>query len=138
AADQDSRAHALFAEATWRLPGTRLALSAGARYFNDSVDSLSRSDGRDARLDATFATWSPRLALSYRPDDDRQWYASHARGFRSGQLQPATSLTLAAAHGLELPAALDPDTVDTLEIGYRREVPARRMQVEAAVYHSRW
>lgn len=137
-ARQSSRAHALFAESTWRLPGTRLALSAGARYFHDSVDSLSSADDRLARLDATFATWSPRLALSYRPDDRQQWYASHARGFRSGQLQPARSLVLAEAQGIELPAALDPDTVDTLEVGYRREALGRRLHIDAAVYHSNW
>lgn len=138
AASQHSCAHALFTEANWRLPRTRLALSAGARYFNDTVQSHSRSQGRETRLDAIFATWSPRLGLSYRPGPHRQWYASYARGFRSGQLQPARSLVSAAALGIELPVMLDPDTVDTVEAGYRHEVPARGLHVEASIHHSNW
>lgn len=136
--EQHNRAHALFAELDWRLPGTRLAISAGARYFNDHVDSRSRTHDTQAKLDATFATWSPRLALSLRPDPQTQWYLSRARGFRSGQLQPATSLAVAGSLGIDLPHALVPDTVDMVELGLKHGSSHSGNRFEAAIYRSNW
>ena len=93
---QTNDAHAIFGEATLKLPNPAWAVTAGLRYFKDKVDAAdAASDGSVSTLNATFDSWNPRLSLSYKPSDSTTFYASAARGFRSGQLQPIGSIKLA-------------------------------------------
>lgn len=143
ASDRDSatasRALAAFGELSYPLPTLPMTLSLGLRHFRD------RLTGRDiiggialpARA-ALFVSNNPRLAISYRPAAGQQWYASASKGYRSGQLQVAGLAALAAQHNIILPAEIKPDTIWTYEAGGKWRLPAVRLGIELAVYHSDW
>ncbi|MGX9720600.1 TonB-dependent receptor domain-containing protein [Stenotrophomonas acidaminiphila] len=135
---QFNLADALFGEATLKLPNPAWSLTAGLRYFKDDVDAESVSTDRTSTLDATFDSWNPRLALSFKPVEDTTLYASVARGFRSGQLQPIATLLLAEANGIGLPAAIAPDSILTYELGAKSLLAGGRLMLEGAVFHSDW
>ncbi len=135
---QFNDAHALFGETTLKLPNPAWALTAGLRYFKDDVDAESVSTDRTSTLDAKFDSWNPRLALSFKPGEDTTLYASVARGFRSGQLQPITSILLAEANGVELPATIAPDSILTYELGAKSLLADGKLMLEGALFYSDW
>lgn len=135
---QRNDAVALFGEAGYRLPRPGWSVLAGLRYFEDDVVAVSRSEDWRATLDARFSSWSPRLGLSFAPHERALVYATVARGFRSGQLQPAGSLLAAEAAGVTLPGAIAPDAIVSYELGARRAFADGRGLLEGAVFHSDW
>ncbi|WP_024888923.1 TonB-dependent receptor [Luteimonas huabeiensis] len=135
---QRNAAVALFGEASVRLPRPGWSMLAGLRYFSDDVDAVSRSGDWRSTLDARFSSWNPRLGLSYAPDADALVYANLARGFRSGQLQPVSSLLAAEQAGIELPGAISPDAIVSIELGARRSFAAGRLLLEGALFRSDW
>lgn len=135
---QVNDAYAFFGEATLNL-NTQWALTAGLRYFKDEVDGAdAAADGSVSTLDASFDSWNPRVALSYKPSQDTTFYASAAKGFRSGQLQPIGSIILAEAFGIELPSTIDPDTIWTYELGVKSLFAEGTVLLEGAVFYSDW
>lgn len=135
---QINDAYAIFGEASLKLPNPAWALTAGLRYFKDDVDAISVSTTRTSTLDAKFDSWNPRLALSYKPGEDSTVYASVARGFRSGQLQPITSILLAEQNGVYLPATISPDSILTYELGAKSLLADGKVMLEGALFYSDW
>lgn len=135
---QTNDAYALFGEATVKLPDPRWAVTAGLRYFSDDVDAISVSTTRTSTLNATFDSWNPRVSLSYKPERDTTLYASAARGFRSGQLQPISSILLAEANGVDLPSTIRPDSITTYEVGAKSLFLDGSLLVEGALFYSDW
>ncbi|MEP6907492.1 MAG: TonB-dependent receptor [Pseudoxanthomonas sp.] len=135
---QINDAYAFFGEATLNL-GEQWALTGGLRYFEDEVDgSDTAGDGSTSTLDANFDSWNPRVSLSYKPSADTTFYASAAKGFRSGQLQPIGSILLAELFGVELPSTIDPDTIWTYELGAKALLAGGKVLVEGAIFYSDW
>jgi outer membrane receptor protein involved in Fe transport len=135
---QVNDAYAFFGEATLNLD-TQWALTGGLRYFKDEVDGADiASDGSVSTLDATFDSWNPRLSLSYKPSEDTTFYASAAKGFRSGQLQPISSILLGEMYGVELPSTIDPDTIWTYELGAKSILAEGKVLLEGAIFYSDW
>lgn len=135
---QTNAAYAVFGEASLRLADPAWTLTAGLRYFKDDVDAISISTSRTSTLDAGFDSWNPRISLSYKPADDSTLYASVARGFRSGQLQPITSIIQAQLQGIKLPDKLNPDSILTYEIGGKSVLGNGTLMLEGALFHSNW
>lgn len=135
---QTNDAHAIFGETTFRLPNPAWALTTGLRYFRDEVAAQSQSAGRTSVLNATFDSWNPRVSLSYKPAADTTLYASAARGFRSGQLQPITSILLAEANGIDLPVSVKPDAIMTYEVGGKTVLAEDKLLLEGALFYSDW
>jgi outer membrane receptor protein involved in Fe transport len=135
---QFNDAYAIFGEATLKLPNPAWSVTAGLRYFKDDVDAVSVSTNRTSTLDAKFDSWNPRVALSFKPTADTTFYASVARGFRSGQLQPITSILLAEANGIDLPATIAPDSILTYEVGAKSLLAEGKLMLEGAVFYSDW
>lgn len=136
---QTNEAYAFFGEATLKLPNPAWALTAGLRYFNDELDAWDRAeDGTVNSLQAEFDSWNPRLSLSYKPSADTTFYASAARGFRSGQLQPIGSILLAQLYDIDLPSEIAPDSIMTYELGVKSLFAEGRLLLEAALFSSRW
>lgn len=135
---QTNDAYAVFGEVTVKLPDPRWAVTGGIRYFSDDVDAISVSTTRTSTLDAKFDSWNPRVSLSYKPQEDTTLYASAARGFRSGQLQPISSILLAEANGVELPSTISPDSITTYEVGAKSLFLDGSLLVEGAVFYSDW
>lgn len=136
--EQINDAYAFFGEATLNI-SRQWALTGGLRYFKDEVDGSDiASDGSVSTLDATFDSWNPRLSLSFKPSEDVTFYASAAKGFRSGQLQPIGSILLAELFGVELPSTIDPDTIWTYELGAKSILADGKIMLEGAVFYSDW
>jgi len=136
---QTNDAHAIFGEATLKLPNPAWAVTAGLRYFKDKVDAADvASDGSVSTLNATFDSWNPRLSLSYKPSDNTTFYASAARGFRSGQLQPIGSIQLAELYGVALPSQISADSIWTYELGAKSVLADGKVLLEGAVFYSDW
>lgn len=134
---QTNDAFAVFGEATWNMT-EKWALTAGLRYFEDEVYGISYSDTDQVVLDSTFDSWNPRFAVSYKPAENITLYASSGRGFRSGQLQPITSLQLAEEAGIPLSHTIDPDSIQTYELGAKALLADGRLSIEGALFHSDW
>lgn len=135
---QTNDAYALFGEVTYRLPNPKWSLTAGLRYFHDDVDAISWTTDRTSTLNAEFDSWNPRLSLSYKPQEDTTLYLSAARGFRSGQLQPISSILLAEENGIELPSTIDPDSIMTYEFGAKSLLLDGKLLLEGAIFFSDW
>lgn len=135
---QINDADAFFGEATWKF-NPQWALTAGLRYFRDDVDGADfASDGSASTLKATFDSWNPRVSLSYKPSEDVTWYASAAKGFRSGQLQPIGSIKLAEQYGVALPSTIAPDSIWTYELGGKSMLVEDKVFLEGALFYSDW
>lgn len=135
---QTNDAYAVFGETSLKLPNPAFTLSTGLRYFNDKVSARSDAAGRSNVLVDTFDRWNPRLSLSYKPTDNTTIYASAASGFRSGQLQPITSILLAEQNGIELPKSVSPDSIMTYELGAKSSRMDDKLVVEGALFYSDW
>ena len=135
----ESTARAVFAEASYNLPGLPLELTAGLRRFQDRLQATESNSGvASPPADNTFKSTNPRFSLAWKTTPDWQVYTSASKGFRSGQNQPGASVALAGPLGIALPAALKPDSIWTYELGTKAVLLDKRMTVEAAVYHSDW
>lgn len=135
---QSNRADAVYGEATLTPVGSPWSVTAGMRYFVDEVDGQALAQTRDTRLRTTFQRLTPRLSLTRRFSDQRIAYAGVAGGFRSGQLQPADSLTAALAAGIPLPATLPPDSLVSYEIGIKQITAGGQLLMQGAAFHTRW
>lgn len=98
-------ARALFGQAAYDVSST-VAVTAGVRYSRERKDANNRSRlyrlGTSQLVDspanfdmtdsATFAAWTPRLAVQFQVARDRMIYVSATRGFKSGGFNPTTSV----------------------------------------------
>ncbi|MGP7795577.1 TonB-dependent receptor [Sphingomonas sp. CLY1604] len=134
-----SRARAAFGEGTYTLPFAPIDLTAGLRYFEEKLDGFEANAGVITTDDGrTYRSWNPRFSIAWHPSADVNIYASAAKGFRAGQLQPTASVALAAPLGILLPRALDQDSIWTYEVGAKADLFERLMTIEGAVYYSDW
>lgn len=138
-----SKAQALFGEGTYTLPGTPIDLTAGLRYFQDEIGSTEANAGvptvpPGGPIGRKYHSFNPRFSIAWRPARNVNIYASAAKGFRSGQLQPGTSVSVASALGIPLASELSQDSIWTYELGAKAAVLDGRLSFEGAVYHSDW
>ncbi|SEJ81429.1 Outer membrane receptor proteins, mostly Fe transport [Sphingobium sp. AP50] len=135
-----STSHAVFGEATYSLPDAPIDLTAGLRYFQDHLRGVESNAGVvSAQPGDYYHSWNPRFSLAWHPTTSATIYASAAKGFRSGQLQPTLSVTLAATvPGFTLPTALKQDSIWTYELGGKADLLGRTLYLEGAVFYSRW
>ena len=150
ALDLDSEAWAVFGELTWTLLDQKLDVTLGLRYFEDDrllvedIDPFllgiiqSIDPTYTGRVAEKFDTTNPRLNLSYRFADDWMVYGNVAKGFRTGQPQPAISLGLAILNGVEIPTGIDPEDLWSYEVGTKGTFLDGRASLEAAVFFNDW
>lgn len=132
----DSRAWAVFGEATWPL-ADRLEATLGLRYFEDE---RSRRDTPNllGEVGSKFDSISPRVNLAWRPNDAWMIYGNLSKGFRSGQVQPIVSIIAAQASGIDVPIGIDAETLWSYELGAKGSALDKRLTLEAAVYYNDW
>ena len=85
-----------------------------------------------------WENWSPRIVAAFAPSEQANFYASWARGYRSGGYnfrvtQPASFEEVAAALGSP---AYDEERVDTFELGAKWQSPDRTVFLSGAVFRS--
>ncbi|MWC45701.1 TonB-dependent receptor plug domain-containing protein [Sphingomonas carotinifaciens] len=134
-----SDAKAVFGEATYELPSLNVDLTAGLRYYEEkrSGTEFTGTVGT-AKPEDTYMSWNPRFSVAWHPSDRSTIYASAAKGFRPGQLQPLTAVALAGISGITLPATLKQDYLWTYEVGAKADLFDRLLTVEGAVYYTDW
>ncbi len=135
----DTKADAVFGEASYMLSAVPIELTAGVRKFRDHLSGQDINSGVPTPLASfRFDSTDPHFSASWRPSRDLQVYASASKGFRSGQIQPSTSAALGAPLGMVFPASLKPDSIWTYELGTKTALLDHRMTLETAIYHSDW
>lgn len=116
----------LFADAAYDITD-RLTLGAGIRYFRDEQTSLiTYVPDTGTTLEATFDSIDPRVYLSYRYADQANFYASFAKGFRSGGFNS------------EPFDPYDPEKIYTYEIGTKGAALDGRLQFELAAFYTEY
>ena len=134
-----SKARAVFGEMTYTLPFAPVDLTAGLRYYHEALrGSESNAGVVTEQPGGKYQSWNPRFSLAWHPRRNATIYASAAKGFRAGQLQPTVALALARPLGINLPGALAQDSIWSYEIGGKAELFDRLLTLEAAVYYSEW
>ncbi|WP_238539070.1 TonB-dependent receptor [Novosphingobium sp. AP12] len=135
----NSRARALFGETTYTLPGVPVDLTAGLRYFEDRVSGFEANSGVAVdQPGKTYHSWNPRFSVAWHPMANATIYASAAKGFRSGQLQPSVPYALGPVYGVVLPATLSQDAIWTYEVGAKADLWDRKLTLEGALFYSDW
>lgn len=132
-----------------------IKLTLGARIFNYDRSTFERRDGffaGGALSTSAFGTKDNgknfKVNLSYTPNDDTLLYAQWAEGFRLGQENLPVSVSLCDLNndgfldGSTLTAEdvrqLDPDTLETYEVGGKFTQMDGRLTVNTSVYQTNW
>ena len=130
----ESKSYAVFGEITRSLLDNKLDITIGARYFEDTVDTLKVSNftgPENLGLENDFDDLSGRIVLTYYPSDDLTVYGSVARGFRSGFNQPPSILVPNAE-------PVEPDALLSYEFGVKGFLLNHRLTYETAIYYTDW
>ncbi|MEM1427919.1 MAG: TonB-dependent receptor [Pseudomonadota bacterium] len=138
--DQQNTSLAAYGSVDWEFaPGWEL--SAGLRYTNDRKETRSEITSPSgtgffgatgvATADQTFTAFSPELALSYAIDDQQRVYGRIARGFKSGGISPFLDPDGGAN-------VYDPETTNSIELGYRFASADGRAFFGATVFATDW
>ncbi len=111
----------------------RLSGSAEVRYTKEKQDLNNVYDfyfGGRGRFTAESTFTDPRLTMRFKPNEDLTFYASAARGTRSGGLNAL----------INDPAFItfDPEINDTFELGAKATLADGRMQLNASVFEIDW
>lgn len=132
-----SRSQALFGEASYGFGGFDATF--GLRYFRERLGGYEDNAGTRADdVSTTYDSFNPRVSLAWHPIATSTLYVSAAKGFRGGQLQPASALELGGQTGITLPPALVQDSIWTYEFGGKADLIDRLLNLEFALYYSRW
>lgn len=148
---QITKSYAAFADASYDLT-QRLTVSAGVRYTYEEKESQRRFEnffdpaismvdntppflsgvgvaGAPISGKADFDAVTPKLSVSYRASDDAMFYASAARGFKSGGFDGRGTSDFAFQ-------PFDPETVWGYEVGLKSTWADGRVVANAAVFYN--
>lgn len=143
--EQTNDSYAVFGDATWSLTDS-LEVTGGLRYSDETREFAGESiifvtaapsvrgglfpRGFDfLRREKSWDNLSGRLVIDYKPADDQLYYASYSRGFKSGNFNSAAYSNLAAVS-----QPVDPEYVDSYEIGAKTQWFDRRLQANVAAF----
>ena len=105
--------------------GARGKLTVGARYTYDKKD-YRRSFVPTGNVETSWSRPTWRVAYDHRLDDTTLAYASYNRGYKSGVYN-----TLFGP-----PVAVNPETVDSFELGLKNELFDRRVRLNVAAFYT--
>ncbi len=126
-----TESYAAFADFNWAILD-KVRLSFGGRYSKD-FKYLSNGfalTGAFTPGAASFAKFTPKVGLDWRPNNDTMFYASWGRGYRSGGFSPRAATNLTAS------TPFQPETVDSFEIGAKLALFDRKLEMNFAGYVS--
>jgi iron complex outermembrane receptor protein len=132
---EQRRTFALFGSIDYRLtPQLRLHGEIRGNWEHLELDSrrsnFTASFGRSLGVRRFFDT-TPRLSIDYRPSAGWMFFASHARGSRSGGINSVAGLAAEEQ-------TFEPETNWTSEIGVKYAGPGVVRSVEVTGYHIDW
>lgn len=127
----------LFAELTGTFLDGKLDFTAGARYIDEERTSENQVRPTEPYTN-DFSEVVPRFNATYRPQENWMTYFNFSQGFRSGINQFAISLETAAAFGVDLPLAADPEFADSYEWGIKGSFLDNRLTLDAVAFYLKW
>jgi outer membrane receptor protein involved in Fe transport len=130
-----SSSYAVFAELTRRVFNDKLELTGGVRYYEDHAKNrqLSVLGNPNATLinsSARSNKVSPRLVLTWLPNEHFMFYGSYSEGFRGGFPQSPTVKSLAP----DFPA-VEPDNLLNYEVGSKGSLAGGMLTYDLAVFY---
>ncbi len=146
-----------FGELTYSITD-RLKVTAGGRYAKMSFDLTHYADGIENFGPDHFTgsyeenAFTPKLGLSFQMDTDNLFYATYAKGFRPGGVNPPLpggylpdGTPNICTPGLiddgyasgESPSAYKSDNTKSFEIGSKNTF-AERLRIATSVYYIKW
>lgn len=141
----DFKQFALFGEGTFRLTD-QWSLTGGLRYYDFEEDRLLTFAGAFADFGYTDQPgstssdgFSPRVILSFEPNDDVMLTAQVARGFRLGGINDPLNVTLCRGQDIVTyggQPTFEDEKVLNYEIGAKTLLADRRVTFNAAVFYS--
>jgi len=153
--DFETKAWAVYADVSFDL-SERWQASVGARYTDDERDARvfresylglgSPYFGNDAAVSITVpdpdgvpefngnrtdTDFTPRVSLSFLPNETNHLYASWSQGFKGGSFDPR-----GAYNTPEVGRGFEPETVDSYELGWKAEFADGRARTALAVFYA--
>ncbi len=146
-----------FGELTYSITD-RLKVTAGGRYAKMSFDLTHYADGIENFGPDYFTgsykenAFTPKLGLSFQMDTDNLFYATYAKGFRPGGVNPplpggylsdgtpnvCTPGLIADGYGNgESPGTYKSDNTKSFEIGSKNTF-AERLRIATSLYYIKW
>ncbi len=139
---------AIYGETSYDLFGGKLVPLVGLRYFQDRRSVLGTAilyptfappgvsvPGAAA---GTFHAFSPRLNLSYKPNNEVTVFVNAARGFRSGSVNTLGQIAFASRDGVATTQVINPDNLWSYELGTKLRSPDHTLSLQASLYHTYW
>jgi iron complex outermembrane recepter protein len=111
-------------------------LLGGADGFGTGTVIATTSDFEGKRKDTAF---TPRASVSFKPTKDHNIYLSYSRGFKGGGFDPRGQSTQAPTQSPEDIfdfMAFDPETVDSIELGWKASLFSNRLQIATAIFNA--
>jgi iron complex outermembrane receptor protein len=164
-ADVDTKTWAVFGDFTYDI-AEHFAVSAGARYTSDKRHTTvfrqsylgggstifgglgipvggPTSNFEGKRKDTAF---TPRVSVSYKPNDDHHIYASWSKGFKGGGFDPRGQSTQAPdldGDGVDADdifeyMAFEPEKVTSYELGWKGSLFDNRVFAGLALFHAKY
>ncbi len=140
-----SRNFAGYGQLTYNLTD-QLSVTAGLRYTYEKKNFFASTLNRavTAQLGGvpfysvvpfndkeSWSEFTPKLGLEYKPNDDALFFASYARGFKSGSFNGRA--TDPAALG-----SVNPEFVDAFEVGAKTDFMDRRLRLNGSVFLNKY
>jgi outer membrane receptor protein involved in Fe transport len=126
--------YALFSEVSYKLFDGKLVPLVGLRYFKDSRNSNSLSNGTRVLSNANPDALTWRANLAYYPSADWLFFFNAGTGFRSGILQSKAQADAVIADGVPSDISLSPDKLRNLEIGAKGTIADGALRLAVSLY----
>ncbi len=153
--DYDTKAWAVFGDAAWNISDS-VSINLGARFTSDERSTLVTRElflglgspyfGNSGAISLTVPVpglvptftgtrtdedFTPRISVSWAPNDMHNLYASISRGFKGGSFDPRGAYQIP---GVE--KGFEPETVETYELGAKSVWADGRASTNVAVFFS--
>lgn len=137
--DLNAKETALFGEATYHFTDT-LKLTAGGRLFKTELNNVARQLGFSTFPGAPIVTatkdeqdgFSPKVSLTYTPNDDFMVYGLYSEGFRFGT---PNSPGLSA---FPIPSGSKSDSLKNYEVGVRSSLLSDKLLLDVTGFYIDW
>jgi len=129
--DSTSKSYAAYGEVTRLFFGGQFELTAGLRHFQDNLSQSDRPTPASpySLANTTANANTPRVVLTWHPNDRQMAYTSYSEGFRSGFAQ--------AGLPVNAPQLL-PDKLRNYEVGSKGSTADGVLSYDTSVYFIDW
>lgn len=135
--DNETNSYAVYSEGTWQLTEA-LSVTGGLRWTQDDKDYRVSCTGilcvgGPVDLEEDWGETTGKLSVNYQLNDNQLVYLGFTQGYQSGGFQSLCfgNLTAACAG-----SPFDPQTVDSIETGWKAELFDNRLRINAAAFYA--